>query len=367
MSFDYLALQATPGILLAPIADALKINQTKVDCAKKLSTVLMFFVLLLLYAPNGITANGTTSTETTTTTTTPSRTATLLFWSRFGAGVSLGPPRSFGTKGAWQDLMGTDRETGFSWPVKALGADFSGVQLITIDPITPSTIDNYITNEIRPIPEAAGKNEIVQTVKIKGSLGQAGSQAPLLIKRPWTIGDIDDLYITYWFKYPEDLTSKLDSGVSSANWRTQFSLKTGGYKNNAGDGDYRMSVSVMEGTDGKLYWLTKGDNLGGAFSTRVDYWREENRVVPVPVDQWFRFEVYWHRSADVDGRFWAAVNGKVIADYRGPNMGDYGLPITRIFVNDSYSGGYAPVESRTTGLEIWSGFPCGEGVSCYLK
>lgn len=361
MSFDYLALQATPGILLAPIVDALKINQTEADCAKKLSSILMFFVLLLIYAPNGISAN-----ETTTPTTTPSRTATLLFWSRFGDGVYLGPPRTFATKGAWQDIMGTDKSTGFSWPVKALGADFSGVQLIAIDPITPSTIENYITNEIRPIPEADGKNELVQTVKIKGSLGQAGSQAPLLIKRPWTIGDVNDLYITYWFKYPADLISKLDSGVSSANWRTQFSLKTGGY-NNTGEGDYRMSVTVMKGTDGKLYWMTKGDNLGGVFPTRVDYWRIDNRAVPVPLDQWFRFEVYWHRSADIDGRFWAAVNGKVIADYRGSNMGDYGLPITRIFVNDSYSGGYAPVESRTAGLEIWSGFPCGVGESCHLK
>lgn len=46
-------------------------------------------------------------------------------------------------------------------------------------------------------------------------------------------------------------------------------------------------------------------------------------------------------------------------------MGDYNLPITRIFVNNAYSGGYATVESHSTGLEIWDGFPCGDGVSCF--
>ncbi|MXS84303.1 hypothetical protein, partial [Nitrosomonas oligotropha] len=254
----------------------------------------------------------------------------------------------------------------YSWPVSALGANFSGVQLITVDPITPSTIGDYISGKIRSVTGPNGEvvNELYQQVKITGGLGRAGSQAPLLIRRPWTIGDVNDLYITYWFRYQANLETQLDNTVSSANWRSQFSLKTGGY-NNTGEGDYRMSVTVMKGADGKLYWLTKGDNAGGVFSTRVDYWQVENRVVPVPVNKWFKFEVYWHRSSGTDGRFWAAVDGEVIADYRGPNMGDYNLPITRIFVSNAYSGGHVSVNNHITRLEIWDGFPCGEGVSCY--
>ncbi|NBQ68752.1 MAG: hypothetical protein EBU46_07955 [Nitrosomonadaceae bacterium] len=291
--------------------------------------------------------------------------ANLLFKSNFGAGISLGVPYGFATKGAYQDITGTDKETGYSWPVSALGANFSGVQLITVDPITSSTIGDYISGEIRSVtgPKGEAVNELFQQVKITGELGQAGSQAPLLIRRPWTIGDVNDLYITYWFKYQADLETQLDNTVSSANWRTQFSLKTGGY-NNTGEGDYRMSVTVMKGTDDKLYWMTKGDNVGGAFTTRVDYWREDNHIVPVPIDKWFKFEVYWHRSSGTDGRFWAAVDGEVIADYHGPNMGDYNLPITRIFVSNPYSGGHVSVDNHITGLEIWNGFPCGDGVSC---
>ena len=296
--------------------------------------------------------------------------ASLLFRSNFGSGVSLESPTNFypngsGT-GAWQYITGTDKETGYNWPITAIGADFSGVQLITVDPVTPSTIGNYITNEIRSVAGPHGKpiNELSQNVKIKGAVGQGGSQAPLLIQRPWTIGDVNDLYITYWFKYPVDLAEKLDSMVSSGNWRTQFEFKTGGY-NNTVSGDYRIVTNVLKGTDGELYWMTKADNQANGPWSKADYWREENHVVPVPVGKWFKFEVYWHRSSGSDGRFWVAVNGNEIVDNHGPNMGVYNLPITRIMVNNAYSGGYAAVESHSTGLEIWTSYPCGWGMSCY--
>ena len=295
--------------------------------------------------------------------------ATMLFKSNFGPGVSVGAPYNYYStgNGAWQQITGTDQETGHRWPINALGAIFSGIQLITVDPITPATIGNYITNEIRPVTGPKGNvvNELFQNVKIKGAVGQGGSQAPLLINRLPTSGDVPDLYISYWFKYSADLVDKLDSEVSSGNWRTQFAFKTGGYKGNEGQGDYRININILKGKDGSLYWQSAGDNVANGPFPRVTYWREENRIVPVPLDKWFKFEVYWHRSNSSDGRFWAAIDGEILVDYHGPNMGEYNLPITRIMVNDAYSGGHATVESHSTGLEIWNGFPCGKGVSCH--
>jgi hypothetical protein len=252
------------------------------------------------------------------------------------------------------------------WPVAALGSDFSGLQLIAVDPITSSTIGNYISNQIRSVtgPKGTAVNELFQNVKIKAPIGTGGSQAPLIIKRPWTIGDVNNLYITYWFKYPADFPNKLDNTVSAGNWRAQFEFKTGGYNNTAG-GDYRLVMNVLKGKDGLLYWRTSGDNQANGPWPKIEYWAVENHVTPVPVDKWFKFEVYWHRSSGSDGRIWAAVDGQEIVDYYGPNMGDYNLPITRIFVNNAYSGGYATVESHSTGLEIWDGFPCGNGISCH--
>lgn len=346
MNINYQAPLVTDAWV--PASKVTSMKQFSTNSMNKLSTRVLLFVLLLITTPLAHTAN-------------------LLFKSNFGSGVSLAAPNGFYTNGAWQGLSGTDKETGYSWPIKALGANFSGIQLITSDPIDSSTIGNYITNEIRQVTGPKGNlvNELFHNVKIKGDLGQAGSQSPLLINRPWTIGDVKDLYITYWFKYESDFPSKLTREVPGAGWRQMFAFKTGGHLDIAGAGDYRISVVILKGLDGQLYWQTKGDNVAGAFPTRVDYWTIDNHTVAIPVDKWSKFEVYWHRSSGSDGRFWAAVNGEVIADYHGSTMGDYNLPITRIFPNNAYSGGYATVESHHTGFEMWDGFPCGDGVSCF--
>jgi hypothetical protein len=285
--------------------------------------------------------------------------ANLLFRSNFGEGVMLNAPTAFSDKSAWQPLTGTDEETGYRWPVAALGSDLSAVQLITADSIKPATIGDHIINEIRLVtgPKGTPVNALFQAVKVKPRVGLGVAQAPLIIKRPWTLGDVNNLYITYWFKYPADFPDKLDSTISAGNWRTQFEFKTGGYKNNNSEGDYRLVINILKGADKALYWRSSGDNQANIPWSKIEYWAVENHDVAVPVGKWFRFEVYWHRSGGSDGRIWAAVDGKPILDYKNPNMGDYNLPITRIMVNNSYSGGHPPVESLTTGLEIWDGFP----------
>ncbi|MGZ0020678.1 hypothetical protein [Nitrosomonas sp. wSCUT-2] len=295
----------------------------------------------------------------------------LLFKSNFGAGISINAPHNFYAtgNGAWQEITGLDSETGYSWPVKAFGARFSGVQLITIDPVTSETIGNYIVNEIRKVvgPNGESVNALYQNVKIKGAVGQAGSQAPFVFVRPYTAGDVKDLYLTYWIKYPADLADKLDATVSSGNWRTQFEFKTGGYDGNDGSGDYRIITNIYKHTDGKLYWMTKGDSQANGPIPRITYWLEDNRVVPVPVGEWFKFEVFWHRSRGKEGRFCAAVNEREIVKYQGSTMGEYNLPVTRIMVNNAYSGGHGPVESYTTGLEIWEVIPAARmGKFCYF-
>ncbi len=296
--------------------------------------------------------------------------ANLLFKSNFGDGVALGSIENFYSngKGAQQPIIGTDKETGFSWPIKAFGASSSVIQYITIDPITAGTIDDYISTKIRAVAGPDGKivNELFQNVKIKGPPGDSGSQSPFVINRRTDIGDVTTAYITYWFRYPADLASKLDSNVPSGNWRTQFEFKTGGYDGLAYSsiGDYRVIINILKDKDGQLYWLTKGDSANAPLP-KIDYWREENRIVPVPVGKWFKFEVHWNRSNDSDGRFWAAIDGQEIVDYYGPNMGEYNLPINRIMIHNTYSGGYANVEARITGLEIWDSFPCAIGISCF--
>ncbi|MBV6446866.1 hypothetical protein [Nitrosomonas sp.] len=333
--------------LPVPIGKVISTKQTDANFITKLGISILLSMMVLVITPITHAAN-------------------LLFKSNFGKGVVLNAPTAFSTNAAWQPLTGTDSETGYSWPVAALGSDLSAIQLIAVDPITPDTIGSYITNEIRSVtgPKGTAVNELFQNVKIKAPVGTGGSQAPLMIKRPSALGDVNDLYITYWFKYPADFPDKLDNTVSAGNWRTQFEFKTGGYNGNNSAGDYRIGINILKGADGALYWRSFGDNQANIPWSKIEYWAVENHTVAVPVDKWFKFEVYWHRSSGSDGRIWAAVDGQEIVDHYGPNMGDYNLPITRIFVNNAYSGGYATVESHSTGLEIWDGFPCGDGVSC---
>lgn len=292
----------------------------------------------------------------------------LLFKSNFGPGVTIKAPHDLYANrlGGWQGLTGTDSETGYNWSSPILDSYFNGVQLITVDPVTLTNIGDYITSEIRQAPGPKGDlvYELFTNVKIKAPVGEGGSQAPLLINRPWNKGDVTDLYISYWFKFQADLADRLDSSVSSGNWRVLFEFKTGGY-NNTYAGDYRIQTTVLKGSDNKLYWMSKGDNVANGPWTRVDYWIDRNFNVPVPLNEWFKFEVFWHRSTGNDGRYWAVLNGQVITDHYGPNMGDLNLPINRIFIENPYSGGSPSIQSEITGIEIWSGFPCGEGVSCY--
>lgn len=293
----------------------------------------------------------------------------LLFKSAFGPGVTLGAPEGVKDLGGWQPLKGLDQETGFAWPVAALGATFSGVQLVTAEPVDAGTVEQHIACEIRNVdgPHGLPVRELFQNVLKKGPVGSVTThaQAPLLINRPWTIGDVTDLYVSYWFRHQSNLIDLLDSSVSSGNWRVQFEFKTGGYE---GDwrGDYRIATNILK-EDGKLIWLTKGDNVANGPWAGETFWAIRNKTVPVPVGAWFQYEVFWHRSAGADGRFWSAVNGEVIVDHSGPNMGHLNLPINRIMLNNAYSGGLPPVESHTTRIEMWTGFPCGEGIPCYRK
>ena len=354
MNIDQQVLQIPT--LLTKIVRMLQIKVASVNFFTRASVDIMPFIILLLLVATAFT----TSTQA----------ATLLFKSNFGPGVSIAEPTNYFPtgNGAWQYITGTDQETGYTWPISALGAEFSGVQLITREIVDSSTIGNHITNHVRSVTGPKGKpvNELFQNVKLKEPAGQAFAQAPLLIKRPWTKGDVKDLYLTYWFKYPADFASKLTLPNLGGNWRTQFEFKTGGYNNQYG-GDYRIITNIIKDSSGKLYWSTVGDNKANQPEAPVQYWREANNVVPVPIDKWFKYEVYWHRSSGSDGRFWTAVDGQVIVDHWGPNIGKYNLPITRIMVNNAYTGGAAPVESHSTGLEIWDGFPCGVGVSCYKE
>jgi hypothetical protein len=271
--------------------------------------------------------------------------ANLLFWSGFEGGVSVGAPHGCYANGCYQDLLGTDSKTGFSWPPKL--ASSTKFQMRSGQQSTPSTIDDWIVNDIQTVTGRTGVPTRAQYSLIKknpctGTAGQGGcsTQVPYLI-RPSSQGD---MYISFWRKLQPDLLQKMAGGT----WHVVFEWKT--------TGDYRVMTEVVN-YGGTPYWQLKADNVANGGLAKQEFWRVTNKNVRVPIGEWFKYEVFWHRSKGSDGRVWMAVNGQTLVDKRGPNIGVHNDPIDRIFLTQLYSGAAYPIYQWTDDVQIWSTFP----------
>jgi len=275
-----------------------------------------------------------------------------LFWSGFESGVSVGAPRDCYTSGCWQDLLGTDSATGFSWGKTIAGLPAMGFQVRagTGSNPTTSTITNYIVNDIQTVTGRTGAAtralySLMTQTSCTGTASQnpapdCAAQDPYLLQPTSEPGD---LYISFWRKLDPTLLEKLVNG-----WHVVFEWKT--------TGDYRV-ISQIVTYGGTPYWQITADNVANGGLAFQQFWRVENRTAPVPIGQWFKFEVFWHRSAGSDGRVWMAVNGQKLVDKLGPNIGVNGNPIDRIFVTQLYSAAIYPIEQWTDDVQIWSAFP----------
>ena len=106
-----------------------------------------------------------------------------------------------------------------------------------------------------------------------------------------------------------------------------------------------------------LSWEIVGDNEANGGMPYQRFWDVYNTTVPVPVGEWFKFEVFWHRSSGSDGRVWMAVNGQVIVDHYGSNMGVNNASINRIMMPNLYSSTSYPIYQWVDDVQIWDGFP----------
>jgi hypothetical protein len=334
------------------------------------------------------------------------QTGTLVFSSGYEPATALlAPGDCWATpSGCWQKITGTDITTNYPWPpnVWGGGSTYGGggvFQLIADVPgVTASTVGDYLFNQIVNVQGHTGTwtNQAVYSQITKGPNGQnlAGTVATQNIFQLFPAFEGGDLYISYWLKFQPGMTKNMigldptGPGVYSngGTWRSFFGFKTGasapagGFPGN--DGDYRVEAYVLTGCHPGLtqrqippcvginpnpqpFWGVVGDNNAGcdpSLCPPTNQWVETNTAVPVPDDgQWSKVEVFWHRSSGADGRVWIAINGAVICDHRGPNVGGASLsprPINRIMISPLYSGGRFPIYQWVDDIQIWDrGFP----------
>src|SRR6185437_17151193 len=99
------------------------------------------------------------------------------------------------------------------------------------------------------------------------------------------------------------------------------------------------------------------DNDANGGYPKQEFWRAQNSNIPIPVGEWFKLEVFWHRAKDSTGRVWYAVNGQVIDDHHGTTIGVNNDPVGRIMINQVYSGTTYPIYQWTDDIQIWQGWP----------
>jgi len=337
-------------------------------------TVILMNLALLV-----VTCQAPTTQSETQATASNSSSATLLFKSTFGKGVALAQPGDCGSLGCYQPVTGTDQSTGYSWPPNIWGStgtwNKGGYAQLIADAgrsMTSSTVGNYVLNELQTVTGPDGNPTTAIYGENRGSdrKGKTSRQNPYVIT-PDVNQPQSDIYIREWIKLQPNLASQLKPGQFSdgswGDWRAFAEWKTGGQAMGgksgcvpggpAWGGDYRNIVYVMMDSRKNLYWRMQGDNVANGGLPYKVYWKVDNHEVPVPVGKWFQFEWFWHRSSGPDGRAWAAVNGRVIGEFQGPVMGEYGCKINRIVPFTVYTGGHFPAYQWVTGLEIWNGFP----------
>jgi hypothetical protein len=303
-------------------------------------------------------------------------TAQRLFASGFEGTTAIVPPNqaNFWGTGGFTDITGTDDTTGFTWPPSIWGGG-GGRFLFLTDPLVVAAADvgSYMFNRIETVtgPKGNQTKALYQEISrnVNGTEPMGGSPTTNLFSIHPS-GETSDLYISYWIKFQPDLVEKMNNLpagggiVNGGTWRAFFAFKTGTQRPVVGplnapynNGDYRVEVYVMTYGGGTPYWQVLADNSAGGGAPLVNNWVVQNRTVPVPVGEWFKFEIFWHRSNAADGRVWVAINGSVIADRYGPNMGAWNLPINRISAPTVYTGSRMPVYQWVDDLEIWNGFP----------
>ncbi len=267
---------------------------------------------------------------------TTSDTPQLLFKSGF-EGVTLDEEAINENSADYRFIRGTDSETGYTWPIDILGAKESALHYVDDDN------HQAVFAELQTV---TGHNGSPTT-----ALYMQQNYNKDITQLPYEILDIKDngrkdLYIKYWLKIDSASLSQKDK------WSVVFEYKTIGYgkfSNDKGTG-FRLIAYIYTDENGTPYWHFQGDK-----NPEHSLWEKDNFDVPVPKNEWFKTEFYWHFGNKKEGRAWWKINDQLVADVQGATTRN-NKPIDFIMLTQIY-GDANPKHQWVDDIEIWEGMP----------
>jgi hypothetical protein len=232
----------------------------------------------------------------------------LLFRSGFEDDVWMNVPYVSGGQW-WQDLRGEDE--GFEWPFDLPDAQLGVFQYLVA---SNETIGDWIETSLEDVSGHDGSSTKALFMKVKGDSPGIFH----LTRNQYNLysynGTLERGYARYWLKLQPDLETLMPS--DAWYWRLVTELHE-----NASNGDVlRVHLFVKRAPGYPLFW-----ELESTLQTPsgIDsLWAVQNVAVPVPLGDWFLFELFWNRSTGADGRVWMSVNGEMLFDRHGPNKID---------------------------------------------
>jgi len=254
----------------------------------------------------------------------------LLFKSGFENGVYI-DNTAYPDSEDYRFIKGKDSETDFSWPIDILGANESALHYID------DKNHQAVYSELQTV--IGHKGDTTQALYSIENYDIGATQCPYEVLNIQE--GTKDLYIKYWIKM--DSASLFQSDM----WRAIFEYKTKDYAENTG---FRLIAYIYSGKDGIPYWHWQGDK-----NPENPIWEIDNKTVPVPINEWFLTEFYWHWSEGDDGRALWKVNGQVIGEHFGPTTRK-SKPIDFIILTQIY-GDANPKYQWVDDIEIWDGIP----------
>ncbi len=239
----------------------------------------------------------------------------LLFKSGFEDGVILDKSKISGN--AWDQLL-RGQDQGFSW--EKLLSRGSPPNRFTYLVSSKRDLNQFVNTRIETVigrnnnPTKALFTELIKqdpTPFIENTRNQYGLYPKESDKQA---------YMRYWIKLQPDLgTVILPKGEQRS--RQIMEWKETGPAGERADFRWNINIKRSVGVD-NLYWWTEAQY--GDLANSPKAWTCKSFEVPVPIDEWFLFEVFWKLDPK-DGRVWAAANGETIVDYKGRTQKDSGL------------------------------------------